>query len=390
MKSPHWSPRSWREKPAQQLPTYPDPEKLAAVERQLSAQPPLVAASETRRLKTRLTEVCQGNAFLLQGGDCAESFGESSRESIRDNFQILAEMAKIVSKHRDLPVVQVGRVAGQFAKPRSSQLETRNGMTLPAYRGDLINRFEFTREGRTPDPQRMETAYAFSAAKLEVLRTFSDEFYTSHEALLLPYEEALTRREEDNSWYDGSAHMLWVGERTRQLDGAHIEFARGIENPIGLKCGPDLAADELLQLIEFLNPANEPGRLTLITRMGYQKISSKLPPLIRAVQSAGHRVIWCCDPMHGNTTVTANGYKTRAFGHVLEEAKRFFEIHHAEGSHGGGLHFELTGKDVTECTGGSPEIREEHLAEGLYETLCDPRLNARQALELATQLHEKI
>jgi 3-deoxy-7-phosphoheptulonate synthase len=411
-----WSPQSWRAMPATQLPTYPEPQALLEVEKRLSEYPPLVFTGETQLLKARLAEVAQGKAFLLQGGDCAESFEEFSVKSIRDNFRVLLQMANILSASTKKPIVKVGRIAGQFAKPRSSLLETRNGVTLPAYRGDLINSFEFTPQARIPDPTRMDKAYFQSAATLSLLRAFSQEshpevhgpeaqpieFFTSHEALLLPYEEALTRPSASDEagdeshlssqkhWYAGSAHMLWVGERTRQLGGAHVEFARGIENPLGLKCGPEMTADELLRLIDVLNPKNEPGRLTLVTRLGKDKVEAKLPLLIRAVQGAGRTVAWCCDPMHGNTMMTANGYKTRVFEHVLFEAKKFFEVHRQEGTYGGGVHFEQTAKDVTECIGGSPAIREEQLTEGLYETLCDPRLNASQAVELARQLSPSI
>jgi 3-deoxy-7-phosphoheptulonate synthase len=390
-----WTPRSWRERPAKQLPIYPNPAQLEEVERSLAGYPALVTVQEIRQLKAHLAEVAFGRAFLLQGGDCAESFDDFSFGSVRDNFRVLLQMSEVLGRSTGLPIVKVGRVAGQFAKPRTIETETRAGVTLPAYRGDMINRFEFNPQARIPDPARMIQAYRQSNETLGYLRALSTEakteFFSSHEALLLPYEEALTRREPDARWpalwYDGSAHMLWIGERTRQLDGAHIEFARGIQNPLGLKCGPDLEADELRRLIDILNPENEAGRLTLVTRLGRGKVETKLPPLIRAVERAGLRVAWCCDPMHGNTMTTASGYKTRIFEDVLGEAKKFFEVHRAEGTHGGGVHFEQTGKDVVECIGGSPAILEEHLSEGLYETLCDPRLNARQALELARQLY---
>lgn len=436
-----WNPKSWRLKKAHQLPEYPDSKKLAEVEAHLAGYPPLIIAAEAKRLKERLAQVANGKAFLLQGGDCAESFNEFNRDVIRDNFRILLQMAAILTFSAKLPVVKIGRVAGQFAKPRSNDSETRNGVTLPTYRGDIINGFEFRSESRIPDPYRMERAYLQAAATLNLLRGLAREgyadlkqvhawnlsfvqkspqsarydkvakrldetlafmsamgmntennaqireveFYTSHEALLLHYEEALTRQ-EDLDWYDCSAHMLWCGERTRQMDGAHIEFLRGIKNPIGLKCGPSMSPDDLIRLIEVLNPDNEPGRLTLIPRMGHQRVEEGLPPLIRRIQREGRKVVWCCDPMHGNTINTNNGYKTRPFGHILEEVQKFFQVHENEGSHAGGIHFELTGRDVIECIGGDQAITEDHLSKGLYETLCDPRLNASQALELAFQL----
>ncbi len=452
MKQEMWSPASWRGKKASQIPTYADQGKLAEIEARLATYPPLVFAGEARRLKQRLADVSEGKAFLLQGGDCAESFNEFRANTIRDNFRILLQMAVVLTFGSKKPVVKVGRVAGQFAKPRSNDLETRDGVSLPSYRGDIINGFDFDPVARAPDPARMERAYVQSAATLNLLRAFSYggfadlrqvhawnldfvsknsaqsshyeniagrldetlafmeachissentpqihevEFYTSHEALLLHYEQALTRRDStsarpadgyEGDWYDCSAHILWIGDRTRQLDGAHVEFLRGVKNPIGLKCGPSLNKDDLIRLIDILNPENQPGRLTLISRMGNDKIESHLPPLIQKVRAEGRKVVWCCDPMHGNTITASNGYKTRTFDHVLSEVKRFFEIHKSQGTIAGGVHFELTGKDVTECIGGGQAILEEHLAEGLYETLCDPRLNASQALELAFQL----
>jgi 3-deoxy-7-phosphoheptulonate synthase len=449
--SPSWTPESWRKFPAKQLPTYPDAAKLAEVENRLAGYPPLVFAGEARQLKARLAAASEGKAFLLQGGDCAESFGEFRANSIRDNLRILLQMAVILTFSEKLPVIKVGRVAGQFAKPRSQDTETREGVTLPTYRGDIINGFDFTSESRVPDPARMERAYVQSAATLNLLRAFAQggyadlrqvhawnlgfvkksaqnahyediarrldetlsfmaamgitsettpqirevEFYTSHEALLLHYEQALTRQDSTSArpeqgyggdWYDCSAHMLWVGERTRQPEGAHVEFLRGVKNPIGLKCGPNMSSEDLIRLIDALNPENEPGRLTLITRMGHDKVEAGLPRLIRTVQREGRKVLWCCDPMHGNTITTGNGYKTRPFGSVLEEVRKFRDVHRAEGSYAGGVHFELTGRDVVECIGGDQAITETHLAEGMYETLCDPRLNASQSLELAFQL----
>lgn len=448
-----WTPWSWREKPARQLPKYPDLQRLAEVEARLATYPPLVFAGEARQLKARLAAVAEGKAFLLQGGDCAESFDEFRADIIRDNFRILLQMAVVLSFSWKKPVVKVGRMAGQFAKPRSSELEERNGVALPSYRGDIVNGNEFTEVSRTPAPERMERAYVQSASTLNLLRAFAQggyadlhqvhtwnleflrrrdapqtahyedlarrldetlafmaaigltaenapqiretEFYTSHEALLLLYEQALTRRDSttarpeasyEGDWYDCSAHMLWIGERTRQLDGAHVEFLRGVQNPIGLKCGPKMEPDDLLRLVDVLNPENEPGRLTLIVRLGHDKVEAKLPGLIRFVQREGRKVVWCCDPMHENTVLAPNGYKTRSFASVLEEVRRFIAVHKAEGTYAGGVHFELTGKDVVECIGGDQGITHEELAEGLYETLCDPRLNASQSLELAFQL----
>ena len=454
MKTKTWSPRSWRDKPIQQAPTYPDTKKLEAIESTLSSYPPLVFAGEARHLIAKLAEVSKGNAFLLQVGDCAESFNEFKANTIRDTFRILLQMSVILTFQQKLPVVKVGRVAGQFAKPRSSDLETRQGQSLPVYRGDIINGYDFTAASRIPDPERMLKAYAQSASTLNLLRAFAQggyadlhqvhawnlgfvrkssqaakyesiaarldetlafmaamgltsetspqirevEFYTSHEALLLNYEEALTRRDSttaratdgyEGDWYDCSAHMLWVGERTRQLDGAHVEFMRGVKNPIGLKCGPNVSPDYLIRLIDALNPDDQPGRLTLISRMGHDKIEKTLPALIRRVKQEGRKVVWCCDPMHGNTITAPNGYKTRDFKHIISEVRKFFDVHRAEGTFAGGVHFELTGKDVVECVGGDQEITHEHLAEGMYETLCDPRLNASQALELAFQLCPK-
>ncbi|MGK5085643.1 3-deoxy-7-phosphoheptulonate synthase class II [Bdellovibrionota bacterium FG-1] len=446
-----WSPDSWRRKVLHQMPAYPDPIQLAEVEAKLAGYPPLVFAGEARALRAKLAQVAEGKAFLLQGGDCAENFNEFSANSIRDHFRILLQMAIVLTFGAKLPIVKVGRVAGQFAKPRSSDSETRDGVTLPSYRGDIINGFDFNEASRIPSPQRMERAYVQSAATLNLLRAFASggyadlhqvhawnlrfvqksqqnalyeniakrlddtlcfmeaigitsessqqirevDFYTSHEALLLYYEQALTRQDSTTArfeegyagdWYDCSAHMVWVGERTRQLDGAHVEFLRGIHNPIGLKCGPEMSPDELIRLLDLLNPNNEPGRLTLITRMGFDKIEAKLPSLIRRVQSEGRKVVWCCDPMHGNTVSTQSGYKTRAFGHIIGEVRKCFEVHQSEGTYAGGVHFELTGRDVVECVGGDQAITEDHLASGFYETLCDPRLNASQALELVFQL----
>ncbi len=440
MTQSNWSPQSWREKPAKQLPDYQDPLALKKTEEQLSKLPPLVFAGEARDLKRHLADVAHGRAFLLQGGDCAESFAEFGADKIRDTFRVLLQMAVVMTFAGSMPVVKMGRMAGQFAKPRSSDDETIDGVTLPSYRGDIINGFEFTEKSRKPDPARMIQSYYQSAATLNLLRAFAHggyadltrvhgwnlefvkdspltdryeelaseidkslsfmsacgisnkktpelirktEFYTCHEALLLPYEESLTRIDSTTGeWYDCSAHFLWIGARTHQLDGAQIEFVRGIKNPIGLKCSPDLDPETLLRLIDTLNPDNEAGRLTLIARMGHDKVTDKLAPLVRAVKREGRHVVWSCDPMHGNTEKAGNGYKTRKFNNVMNEIKGFFEVHSAEGTHPGGIHLELTGQNVTECTGGAENIGDQDLS-SRYHTHCDPRLNANQALELA-------
>ena len=434
-----WSRESWRSKPIVQVPEYPDQAALAAVEKQLRSYPPLVFAGEARRLKAALTDVSDGKAFLLQGGDCAESFAEFHPDNIRDTFRVLLQMAVVLTYGAAMPIVKVGRLAGQFAKPRSAPDETIEGVTLPSYRGDNINGMEFTPEARVPDPNRMIQAYNQSAATLNLLRAFAQggyadlhkvhqwtlgfvddtaqaekyrqfadriqetlefmgacgltgetvpqiretEFYTSHEALLLPYEEALTRNDSTTGqWYGCSAHYLWIGERTRQLDHAHIEFMRGIQNPIGVKIGPKTTPDDMMGLIDALNPQNESGRLTLISRMGAERLAEHLPTLIRTVQREGRKVVWVCDPMHANTVKSAAGYKTRQFDKILGEVNAFFAVHRAEGTHAGGVHFELTGKDVTECIGGTQGVTEANLGDR-YHTHCDPRLNAAQALELA-------
>lgn len=441
-----WSPASWRGKPAQQMPEYEDAAALDAVEKTLGDYPPLVFAGEARALKSSLAKVAEGEAFLLQGGDCAESFAEFHPDKIRDTFRVLLQMAVILTFGGALPVVKVGRLAGQFAKPRSAPTETVGEDTLPSYRGDIVNGFAFEKGERKPDAGRMVQAYNQAAATLNLLRAFSQggyadltkvhqwnlsfvdsspashryedlanrideavqfmracgvnsdtapalretDFYTSHEALLLPYEQALTRVDSTTGeWYDVSAHMLWIGDRTRQLDHAHVEFLRGVKNPIGLKCGPTLDSDDLIQLIDTLNPENDPGRLTLIVRMGAGNVGEKLPPLVRRVQAEGRKVIWSCDPMHGNTIKSTSGYKTRPFDRILAEVEQFFDVHRAEGTHPGGVHFELTGQDVTECTGGAYQITDELLAER-YHTACDPRLNADQALELAFLIAENL
>ena len=438
-----WKPDSWRSKPILQVPDYPDSEVLAQVEARLHSFPPLVFAGEARDLKQHLAAVSRGEAFLLQGGDCAESFAEHGADNIRDFFRVFLQMAVVLTFAATKPVVKIGRIAGQFAKPRSSPDETLDGVTLPSYRGDIINGIEFDEKSRVPDPERQIMAYRQSAATLNLLRAFAQggyanlehvhewmlgfvedspqseryrqladrltetlrfmraigfnvdeyprlretEFYTSHEALLLGYEEAMTRVDSTSGdYYATSGHMIWIGDRTRQPDHAHVEFCRGVKNPIGLKCGPSLTPDGLLELIDVLNPANEAGRLTLIARFGAGKVGDHLPNLIRAVQREGKNVVWSCDPMHGNT-VTMNRYKTRPFERVLQEVHEFFDVHRAEGTYAGGVHFEMTGKDVTECTGGARAVTPEELSER-YHTHCDPRLNATQALELAFLVSE--
>jgi 3-deoxy-7-phosphoheptulonate synthase len=441
-----WSQTSWRGRPIRQVPGYADEAALRRVEDTLRTYPPLVFAGEARRLKDRLAAAAAGKAFLLQGGDCAESFAEFHPNNIRDMFKVLLQMAVVLTFGGGVPVVKVGRLAGQFAKPRSSDVEKQGDVTLPSYRGDIINGLDFDAAGREPDPKRMIQAYSQSAATLNLLRAFAQggyadlhrvhtwnqdfvaespqgarykaladrltetldfmaacglnsdttpqiretEFYTSHEALFLSYEEALTRIDSTTGDdYDCSAHLVWIGDRTRQLDGAHVEFMRGIRNPIGMKCGPSLEPDDLLRLIDRLNPANEAGRLTLITRMGWDKVADKLPCLLRAVKREGRQVVWCIDPMHGNTTTAANGLKTRNFDRILQELHGAFAVHAAEGTHAGGVHFELTGQDVTECTGGAQRISEQGLSAN-YLTHCDPRLNATQALELAFEIAEAL
>ena len=435
-----WSPSSWRNKPIKQVPNYPDAGRVEDVEKVLRGYPTLVFAGEAQRLRRELADVAAGRAFLLQGGDCAESFAEFSADNIRDTFRVLLQMAVVLTFGASCPVVKVGRMAGQFAKPRSSDVETIDGVELPSYRGDMVNGMEFTPESRIPDPERLHRVYNQSAATLNLLRAFAQggfanleeinrwtlsfvedspegerfeklsrrideclsfmracvvtpqstqqlretEFYTSHEALLLNYEETLTRKDtitDDRGWYATSAHMVWIGDRTRQLDGAHVEYFRGIHNPIGLKCGPSLDPDELLKLLDVLNPLNDPGRMTLIARIGSDKVRDGLPKLVRAVQREGREVVWSCDPMHGNTLTSSTGYKTRPFDRILDEVRGFFEVHEAEGSYAGGVHVEMTGQDVTECIGGAHRITEHALADR-YHTHCDPRLNASQSLEL--------
>jgi 3-deoxy-7-phosphoheptulonate synthase len=443
----NWTPAGWRELPARHIPAdYPDADALHAVERELMSYPPLVFAGEARTLKAKLADVAQGNAFLLQGGDCAESFKEFHPDQIRDTFRALMQMAVVLTFAGAKPVVKVGRIAGQFAKPRSEAIETRDGVTLPSYRGDNINGMEFTEGARTPDPQRLLRAYSQSAATLNLLRAFASggyadlhnvhkwtlgfvsespqgqryakladrisealefmaacgitpattpqmrqtELFTSHEALLLGYEQAMTRVDSTSGdWYDTSAHFLWIGDRTRQPDGAHIEFCRGVKNPLGLKCGPSLDPSELLRLIDILNPTNEPGRLTLIARFGADKVRGGLPKLVRTIQKEGRSVVWSCDPMHGNTLKTGNGFKTRPFDRIMDEVAAFMEILPEEGAYPGGVHVEMTGAQVTECLGGATIIREEDLS-SRYHTHCDPRLNGEQALDLAFLIAEAL
>ncbi|WP_116092226.1 class II 3-deoxy-7-phosphoheptulonate synthase [Sphingomonas crusticola] len=442
----NWTPESWRAHEARQLPTYPDPQALAAAEAELGHYPPLVFAGEARALTADLAQVAAGKAFLLQGGDCAESFAEFHPNNIRDTFRVILQMAVVLTYASKLPVVKVGRMAGQFAKPRSSDMEEINGVSLPSYRGDNVNDIAFTPESRAPNPERMVKAYSQSAATLNLLRAFAQggyanlqqvhawtldfmgrsawaaqyqqladrigealsfmaacgvnpetvpqlratSFYTSHEALLLQYEQALTRQDSlTGDWYDTSAHMLWIGDRTRFLGSAHVEYLRGVGNPIGIKCGPSLDPDVLLRLLDTLDPARQPGRITLITRYGYDKIEAGLPALVRAVKREGRPVVWSCDPMHGNVVKAANGYKTRPFERILAEVRGFFAVHRAEGTHGGGIHAEMTGQNVTECTGGAIAVTEQGLADR-YHTHCDPRLNASQSIELAFLLAEML
>ncbi len=444
--SQSWSPTSWRGKSIVQAPDYPDLDAVASVEARLKRFPPLVFAGEARNLTQALGQVADGKAFLLQGGDCAESFAEFHPDNIRDTFRVLLQMAVVLTFAAAMPVVKVGRIAGQFAKPRSSNTEVQDGVELPAYRGDIINGIDFTPEARRPDPDRMVQAYLQAASTVNLIRAFATggyadlhnvhrwtlgfisgspsgeryramagkisealsfmeacgitpdsvpqlrttDMYTSHEALLLGYEQAMTRVDSTTGdWYDTSAHMLWIGDRTRQPDGAHVEFARGIANPIGLKLGPTMDSDTLLRLLDVLNPDDQPGRLTLISRMGADRIETVLPPLIRAVRREGRQVVWSCDPMHGNTFEASTGYKTRPFARILDEVRGFFAIHRAEGSIPGGMHFELTGQDVTECLGGAQAITEQGLADR-YHTQCDPRLNASQSLELAFLIAETL
>ncbi len=441
-----WSPMSWRDRPIRQQPVYTDAAARDAVEARLVSFPPLVFAGEARNLRTQLAAVAEGRAFLLQGGDCAESFAEFHPDHIRDTFRVLLQMAVVLTFGAACPVVKVGRMAGQFAKPRSGDTETQDGVELPSYRGDIVNRIEFTAQAREPDPALMLEAYSQSAATLNLLRAFAQggyadlhqvqrwnlgfvagspqgeryrdiadrisesldfmaacglnsdtvpelarsDFYTSHEALLLGYEQALTRIDSTTGdWYDCTAHMLWVGERTRALDEAHVEFLGGINNPIGVKIGPTVDEDTLIRLIDRLDPLNQPGRLTLISRMGADKVAAVLPPLLDRVKGEGRHVVWACDPMHGNTVKSSTGYKTRPFDRILAEVRGFFQAHQTAGTYAGGVHFEMTGRDVTECIGGAQAITEEGLRDR-YHTHCDPRLNASQSLELAFLIAEEL
>ncbi len=442
----NWAPESWRNHDGRQMPVYRDQAALQSTEETLRNFPPLVFAGEARSLTADLAEVADGKAFLLQGGDCAESFAEFHPNNIRDTFRVLLQMAVVLTFASKLPVVKVGRMAGQFAKPRSADTETIGGVELPSYRGDIINDIAFEEAAREPDPARMIRAYSQAASTLNLLRAFSHggyanlqqvhawthdfmgrspwakkfkdvadrigealafmeacgitpetvpqikgtSFYTSHEALLLPYEQAMTRQDSlTGQWYDTSAHMLWIGDRTRFEGSAHVEFLRGIGNPIGMKCGPSLEPDALLRMLDTLNPGRVPGRMTLITRYGHDKIEAGLPKLVRAVKREGHPVIWSCDPMHGNVIKAASGYKTRPFERILAEVRGFFAVHRAEGTFAGGIHAEMTGQNVTECTGGAIAITDEALADR-YHTHCDPRLNAAQSLELAFLLAEML
>ena len=442
----NWSKDSWRSKPILQVPEYDDLDQLKKVESRLTSYPPLVFAGEARRLKENLAKVSRGEAFLLQGGDCAESFAEHNPDNIRDTFRVILQMAIVLTFGAGCPVIKVGRIAGQFANPRSAPLEKQGEIELPSYRGDIINNIEFVEDLRIPDPERQIMAYRQSASTLNLLRAFAQggyanldhvhkwnmgfvkeskqgeqyeqvanrisetlgfmdavginsdttpelrsvDFYTSHESLLLGYEECLTRVDSTSGdWYDTSAHMLWIGDRTRQPDGAHIEFVRGIKNPIGMKCGPSLDPDELLKLIDIINPSNEEGRLTLITRYGANNLDDHLPKLIKAVEKEGKKVVWSCDPMHGNTVKASNGYKTRPLDSILTEVKQFIDIHESEGTYAGGVHIEMTGQNVTECLGGTQQISEEDLTDR-YHTHCDPRLNANQALDLAFLISERL
>jgi 3-deoxy-7-phosphoheptulonate synthase len=444
MAQSRWTPESWRAKPVEQAPVYADAAALAEVERQLAGYPPLVFAGEARKLKGALGKAQVGEAFLLQGGDCAESFGEHSADNIRDFFRVFLQMAVVLTFAAASPVVKVGRIAGQFAKPRSSDVETKDGVTLPAYRGDIVNDIEFTAEAREPDPRRQLEAFRQSAATLNLLRAFATggyanlenvhrwmlgfvkdspfseryqeladritetlafmraiglnpeaspelratDFYTSHEALLLGYEQAMTRLDSTSGdYYATSGHMVWIGDRTRQLGGAYVEYCRGVKNPIGVKCGPSLHPDELIRLLDALDPDAEPGRLSLICRFGADKVEASLPALIRAVKREGRRVLWVCDPMHGNTIKTASGYKTRPTERIAAEIKSFFAVCRGEQAYAGGVHLEMTGKNVTECTGGARAISEGDLR-NRYHTYCDPRLNAEQAIEIAFLIAE--
>ena len=441
-----WKLNSWRNYPVKHIPTYEDEKELNSVLNKLKTFPPLVFAGETRHLKQQLAEVVDGKAFLLQGGDCAESFAEFNPDNIRDYFKVMLQMSLVLTYSASLPVVKLGRVAGQFSKPRSAPTEKQGDLELPSYLGDNINGIEFSEKARKPDPKRLFKAYSQAASTLNLIRAFCHggfadlkkvhlwnlgyiknspqaakfkdledkiadalafmeacgitaefnrrlktvNFWTSHEALLLPFEESMTRVDSTTGEYhDTSAHFVWIGDRTRQLDGGHVEFCRGIENPIGIKCGPTLKADDLIDLCNKINPNNEKGKITLISRFGADNVSKFLPKLIRAIKKEGLNVIWSCDPCHGNTVKAATGFKTRPFNSVLKEVKEVFACHQSEGSYAGGLHIELTGQNVTECIGGAQKISEKDLS-SRYHTHCDPRLNANQALELAFMISDEI
>ena len=441
-----WTLNSWRDYPVKHIPKYEDEKELAMVLKKVSSFPPLVFAGETRALKKSLAQVVEGKAFLLQGGDCAESFAEFHPDNIRDTFKVILQMALVLTFSASLPVIKVGRIAGQFSKPRSLPVEVKDGKELPAYLGDNINGIEFSKAARKTDAKRLFKAYSQAASTLNLLRALSQggfadlkkihlwnlgfikkspegkkfkeidnkisdalsfieacglhpdhnrrlrtvNFYTSHEALLLPFEQSMTRIDSTSgTHHDTSAHFVWIGDRTRQPDGGHVEFCRGIENPIGIKCGPTLKDSELVKLCNILNPKNESGRITLISRFGADNVEKHLPKLIRSVKREGFNVVWSCDPMHGNTIKSATGFKTRPFNNVVKEVKRVFGVHKAEGSYAGGLHIEMTGQNVTECTGGAQRISEKDLS-NRYHTHCDPRLNANQALELAFLISDEI
>jgi 3-deoxy-7-phosphoheptulonate synthase len=390
----HWTPSSWQGHDVRQQPPWPDAGALAAATRELAAYPPLVSPADTNGLRVALAEAQAGRAFLLQGGDCAESFAEFSTENIRASHRLISDMADILAAASGLPVIRIGRMAGQFAKPRSTGEEEKDGRALPAYRGDIVNGIAFDEAVRVPDPERMFRAYSQAAATLAHLKDLAasegSPFYTSHEALLLPFEQALVRRDEPSDrYYGASAHFLWIGDRTRFPGSAHVEFARGLANSIGIKCGPSLDPETLLHLLDRLNPGRTPGRITLISRMGHEGIADRLPPLLRAVGREGHPVLWSCDPMHGNTVKAATGYKTRPMARILAEVRDFFALCPAEGARAGGIHIEMTGQNVTECTGGAAMLTEQDLSDR-YHTHCDPRLNAAQAMELAQLLADML
>jgi 3-deoxy-7-phosphoheptulonate synthase len=391
---PDWTPSSWRGHDVRQQPDWPDAKALAAATRELAAYPPLVGPNETEALRTALAQAQAGRAFLLQGGDCAESFAEFSPENIRASHALIEEMTGLIGSASGLPVIRIGRMAGQFAKPRSTGLEEKDGRSFPAYRGDIVNGIAFDAAARVPDPDRMFRAYSQAAATIAHLKDLAAQegapVYTSHEALLLPFEEALVRRDENSGRpYGASAHFLWIGDRTRFPGSAHVEFARGLGNPIGVKCGPTLNPDPLLRLLDKLNPGRAAGRITLIARMGADGIEAALPPLLDTVRSEGHPILWSCDPMHGNTVKAANGYKTRPLARILAELRAFFALCRAHGVHPGGIHIEMTGQDVTECTGGAAQLTEQDLSDR-YHTHCDPRLNAAQAMEVAQLIAEML